>query len=77
VNNDFDSSIVTDFVPHGSLCEWCQKPTVQQLTVIGGIFHNESGFFCSFCGEKFACTVTASPRDAVATEAGTNEQAFR
>ncbi len=26
LNTNFDSSIVTDFAPHGSLCEWCGKP---------------------------------------------------
>lgn len=57
LHTTFDSSIVTDFAPRGSLCEWCKKPAVQQLTVIGGPSHNECGFFCSSCGEAFAHAV--------------------
>ena len=77
INNAFDSSIVTDFAPRGSLCEWCQQPAVQQLTIIGGIFHNESGYFCSLCGEEFARTVAASLHKDVAGETIANEQAFK
>jgi len=60
LNNDFNGSIVRDFAPHGSLCEWCQKPAVQQLTAIGGPNHNEGGFFCSACGEEFVRAVAAT-----------------
>ena len=77
INTSFDSPIVTDFAPRGSLCEWCQQPAVQQLTVIGGIFHNESGYFCSLCGEEFAHTVTASLHRGVAGVTIANEQAFK
>jgi hypothetical protein len=79
INNGFDSSIVTDFAPYGSLCEWCQQPAVQQLTVIGGIFHNESGYFCSLCGEEFARTVASLHKgvEGVADVTIANEQAFK
>lgn len=76
INNGFDSSIVTDFAPRGSLCEWCQQPAVQQFTVIGGIFHNESGYFCSLCGEEFARTV-ASLDKGVADVTIAHEQSFK
>ncbi|MFL5658722.1 MAG: hypothetical protein ACJ8CB_31600 [Ktedonobacteraceae bacterium] len=71
LHTNFDSSIVTDFAPHGSLCEWCGKPAVQQLTAIGGPNHNEGGFFCSSCGEEFARAVAESLRDGAVSEANT------
>lgn len=77
INNGFDSSIVKDFAPRGSLCEWCQQSAVQQLTVIGGIFHNESGYFCSLCGEEFARKVAASLTKDVTNVTIANEQAFK
>ena len=71
LHTNFDSSIVTDFAPHGSLCEWCGKPAVQQLTALGGPNHNEGGFFCSSCGEEFALAVAESLRDGAVSEAST------
>src|SRR5947209_8114030 len=76
-HTDFNSAIVTDFAPSSSLCEWCQQPAVHQLTVIGGIFHNESGYFCSLCGEEFARTVAASLHKSVESVAIAHEQAFK
>ena len=75
LHNEFDSSIVTDFAPRGSLCEWCGKPAVQQLTAIGGPNHNEGGFFCATCGEEFASVVAASLPDGAKVGVSTNEQA--
>ena len=72
LHTNFDSSIVTDFAPHGSLCEWCGKPAVQQLTAIGGPKHNEGGFFCSSCGEEFARDVAKSLRDGAVSKANTS-----
>ena len=69
LHTHFDSSLVTDFAPHGSLCEWCQKPAVHQLTAIGGPKHNKSGFFCSSCGQEFARAVAASLRDGAGSQA--------
>lgn len=69
IHTHFDSSIVTDFAPQGSLCEWCGKPALQQLTVIGGPNHNEGGFFCYSCGEEFARKVAKSRREDTASEA--------
>jgi hypothetical protein len=68
----FDSPVVTDFAPHGSLCEWCGKPAEQQLTAIGGRNHNEGGFFCSSCGEEFARSVANSLRNASVAQVQTN-----
>jgi len=53
-NNEFRRTISVDSAPRGSLCEWCGKPAEQQLTAIGGMYHNESGLFCRACGEKFS-----------------------
>ncbi len=71
LRTNFDSSIATDFAPHGSLCEWCGKSATQQLTALGGPRHNESGFFCSSCGEVFARAVAESLRDGAVSEANT------
>jgi len=58
--NEFRRPFSIDFAPRGSLCEWCGKPAEQQLTAIGGIFHNESGLFCRPCGEQFSLVVINS-----------------
>jgi len=50
----FRLPITIDSAPKGHLCEWCGKTAVHQLTVNGGINHNEEGFFCQACGEEFA-----------------------
>ncbi|HET9918221.1 MAG TPA: hypothetical protein VFQ30_00165 [Ktedonobacteraceae bacterium] len=51
--NEFRQPVAIDFAPAGRLCEWCGKPAVEQLTVIGGKHHNEEGFFCRTCGDEF------------------------
>ena len=58
--NEFLRPVSVDFAPRGSSCEWCGKPAEQQLTAIGGKYHNESGTFCHECGEKFAQAVVNS-----------------
>jgi hypothetical protein len=58
--NEFRQPISVDQAPTGSLCEWCGKPAVQQLTALGGRSHNDGGFFCRSCGEEFARTVADS-----------------
>ena len=58
--NEFRQPISVDQAPAGSLCEWCGKPAVQQLTALGGRSHNDGGFFCRSCGEEFARTVADS-----------------
>src|SRR5437773_11478893 len=55
--NEFGQSVTMDFAPEGSVCEWCGKPAMEQLTVIGGKRHNEGGYYCHACGEKFIQTV--------------------
>ena len=66
LDNEFGQSVSLDFAPEGSICEWCGKPAVEQLTVIGGIRHNEGGYFCHACGEEFIQTV-ADPKSRVAS----------
>ena len=60
--NEARRSIATDFVPRGSLCEWCGEPAERHLTAIGGAFHNEGGRFCRPCGEQFSQIVINSLR---------------
>jgi hypothetical protein len=57
--NEFQSPIAEDFAPCGRVCGWCGQPADQQLTAIGGTYHNRSGVFCRSCGEKFlGCVIT-------------------
>lgn len=56
-NNEFNQPISVDFAPHNSVCEWCGKPAVQELTVIGGQYHNKGGFFCVACGKEFSSLI--------------------
>jgi recombinational DNA repair protein (RecF pathway) len=58
--NEFRRPVSVDFAPRGSHCEWCGKPAEQQLTAIGGFYHNEGGLFCRPCGEEFTRAVLAS-----------------
>ena len=76
LDNEFGQSVTMDFAPEGSVCELCGKPAVEQLTVIGGKRHNERGYFCHACGEKFIQTV-ADPKSRVASvEAGAEREAI-
>jgi hypothetical protein len=63
-NNEFSQIVATDFAPQESICEWCSEPAVQQLTKIGGRYHNVSGFFCQVCGEAFTRLVNRPSDDA-------------
>jgi hypothetical protein len=72
-DNEFEQPISIDFAPEGSLCEWCGEPAVERLTVIGGKSHNEGGFFCHACGEKFIRAV-ADPNSSVVTPAASVER---
>ena len=56
-NHAFQRPISVDRAPQGHRCEWCNKLAVQQLTAIGGVHHNQAGFFCEQCGEEFAHAV--------------------
>lgn len=58
--NEFRQPLTVDQAPAGSVCEWCGQPAVQQLSAVGGKYHNDSGFFCSSCGEEYARTVADS-----------------
>lgn len=56
-NNEFSSFVAIDFAPYGSICEWCGRPAEEQLTVVGGIYHDEGGCFCRECGKEFMLMV--------------------
>ncbi len=60
--NEFSRPISADLAPPGSVCEWCGNSAEQQLTAIGGTYHNESGLFCHSCGEQFLQGVVNSLR---------------
>jgi hypothetical protein len=75
-DNEFGMSIATDFAPEESLCEWCGKPAVEQLTVIGGESHNESGYYCHTCGEKFIRAVADPNSKVVSPEASAERGAL-
>jgi len=60
LDNAFRRPISVDRAPEGYLCDWCRKPAVHQLTAIGGIYHNQGGYFCHGCGEDFARAVVES-----------------
>ncbi len=76
LDNEFGQSVAMDFAPEGSVCEWCAEPAVERLIVIGGKRHNEGGYFCHACGEKFIQTV-ADPKSRVASvEAGAEREAL-
>ena len=58
--NAFHQPLAVDRAPQGHPCDWCNKLAVQQLTAIGGVHHNQAGFFCEECGEEFAHAVCQS-----------------
>ena len=68
VENEFRQPVSIDFAPAGSVCEWCGKPAVQALIVLGGRGHNDSGYFCSGCGQEFIRAVASDLHRAVPAE---------
>jgi hypothetical protein len=71
--NDFElrQPISIDDAPAGSICEWCGKPAIHQLTALGGPHHNESGFFCFQCSEDFVRAIASSLQREGTTQATT------
>jgi hypothetical protein len=55
--NEFHRPITKETVPYGRTCEWCSEPAKQQVTVLGGTHHNQSGIFCCSCSEHFVQVV--------------------
>ena len=49
----FYQPVSWDIVPPNRRCEWCGQPAVQQLTALGGLHHNQGGYFCLACGKAF------------------------
>ena len=76
LENEFGQSVSLDFAPEGSVCVWCGKPAVEQLTVIGGKSHNEGGYFCHACGEQFIRDVADPKRSVVSPEASAERAAL-
>ena len=67
-NNAFHRPIAVDRAPEGHLCDWCDKRAVRQLTAIGGVYHNQGGYYCDVCGEQFAHAVTKSVSRSITAE---------
>ncbi len=65
---DFRQPVSVDDAPEGSVCEWCGKPAIYQLVALGGIHHNDGGFFCARCSEAFVRAVASSLYREVKTE---------
>jgi len=57
LNNAFCQPISVDTAPEGHFCDMCNKLAVHHLTAIGGVHHNQAGYFCQGCGEDFANAV--------------------
>ena len=51
--SEFYRPFSIDTAPHGRRCEWCEKPALHQITALGGLHHNQGGFFCQDCGLEF------------------------
>jgi transposase-like protein len=68
VENEFRQPVSIDFAPAGSVCEWCGKPAMQEVTVLGGRGHNDSGYFCSACGKEFIRLVASDLRREMRTD---------
>lgn len=73
LNNEYDFRLPVsiDLAPAGEICEWCGKPATYQLTALGGMHHNESGFFCCQCSEAFVRAVASSLSREVTAETET------
>lgn len=69
LENEFRRPVSIDIAPEGSVCEWCGKPAVYQITAIGSIQHNEQGFFCDKCGVQYIWA-TADSLNRIVTEEG-------
>ncbi|HLZ59968.1 MAG TPA: hypothetical protein VKR06_23720 [Ktedonosporobacter sp.] len=54
----FYQPISRDTAPPSRHCEWCGQPAVQQLTALGGLRHNQGGYFCLSCGKAFVRIVS-------------------
>jgi hypothetical protein len=66
--NEFRRPVSVDSAPRGSRCEWCGQPAEQQLTAIGGFYHNDSGLFCRPCGEQFSLAVATNSAQMAAND---------
>jgi hypothetical protein len=65
---DFRQPLSIDHAHSTRHCEWCGKPAVYQLTAMGGVHHNEEGFFCQACSEEFVRVVADSLDREITTE---------
>lgn len=67
-NHAYCQPISVDRAPQGHRCEWCNQLAVHHLIAIGGLHHNQAGFFCERCGEEFAHTVNTPMRRSITAE---------
>ena len=56
-SHEFCRPYSLDSAPRGHLCDWCREPAEKQVTAIGGIHHNQGGFFCRSCSETFCALI--------------------
>lgn len=68
--NEFRHPVSIDFAPADSVCQWCGKPAVQALTVLGGRGHDERGYFCRVCSKEFIRVVASDLCREVPAETG-------
>jgi len=52
-SNEFQAPVSTDLTAPGTVCDWCGQSAERRLTAVGGRMHNQTGAFCSPCGQLF------------------------
>ena len=60
VENQFRQPVSVDFAPAGSVCEWCEEPAVQTLTVLGAETTTKVGTFAVFAARNSFVWLPAS-----------------
>jgi hypothetical protein len=70
LKNEFNRLVARDSVPHGSICEWCDKPAEHQLIAVGGTRHNTEGVFCCLCSNQFLQAVIQSSSNDLGEKGG-------
>ncbi len=57
IRDEFRRPVCIDSAPQGKTCEWCGRPAIYQITVTGGIAHNDEGYYCSECARRYIVAV--------------------
>jgi len=68
LDNEFRRPVCIDDAPRGKACDWCGQPAIYQITVTGGIAHNDVGFYCSKCATHYTVAVADMLDRIVTTE---------